>query len=209
VAIEQQQLSRELIVNAAIAVADREGLDAVSMRRLGTELGYSGMSLYGYVKSKEELLDLMADHVIGLAPEIDGMLPWDEALGAFFRNLRSVLLEHRALAAVFTMRPTGGPHTRRHSSGVLQVLAASGLPESTAVEAYIALSCYTMGAAFYAIGRGEHDDPYAPWLAASAALSPEAAVKLGKRADLSQFNSGLDHLITGFAADRRNVPDVS
>src|SRR5262245_55293692 len=62
---ERELLDRDRIVDAAIALADRDGLDSLSMRRLGQELGAGATSLYWHVRSKDELLDLVLDRIIG------------------------------------------------------------------------------------------------------------------------------------------------
>ena len=178
------KLDRAGIVEAAIRVADREGLAAVSMRRIGADLGYSGMSLYGYVAGKEELLDLMADQVLGEVQELDRDAPWQPAIVDFFASLHDVLLRHPAVAQVFTTRPTAGPNTVRHAEEALAVLTGGGLSEERALEAFIALSCYTLGAALYSAARTE---PAAQWI--------------GARAGPDQFRSGLEHLVRGYATD--------
>src|SRR5579875_873513 len=88
-------LSREQIVRAAIDVADAEGADAISMRRIARELNAGTMSLYWHVSSKEELLDLMLDAIDGEmeVPEPSG--DWRADLRAIARGIRTGLLRHR------------------------------------------------------------------------------------------------------------------
>ena len=80
-------LSLERIVSAAIELADAGGLAAVSMSRLAEKLGFTTMSLYRYVASKEELLLLMIDAAIGPPPEIDPSAGWRERAAAWSREL--------------------------------------------------------------------------------------------------------------------------
>src|SRR5207245_4779395 len=99
-------LSRDEIVRAAIAVADAEGPEAISMRRIAREVGAGVMSLYWYVSSKEELLDLMLD---AIEAEIEVPEPtgdWRADLGAFARRPRAALRQHRwAAESVGSRRP--------------------------------------------------------------------------------------------------------
>lgn len=103
-------LTLEQIVAAGIRIADTEGIDALSMRRLAAELDMGTMSLYRYVPSKEDLLNLMLDHVGGAT-----ILPrttdqgWRATLGSVARNGRAVYLQHRWLLQVNWSRPVLGP----------------------------------------------------------------------------------------------------
>jgi len=202
------RLTAEAIVEAAVAIADRDGLDAVSMRRVGADLGYSGMSLYGYVRGKDELLEQVADHILGEVPEIDSHAPWDLAVINFFTALHDVLLRHPAAAQIYTSRPTRGPNPARHGRRVLAVLTEAGMSAKTAVEAFIALSCYTVGAALYTTARSSADGLYEPgWIGfddeddasgdALAHLWEHLAVRTGP----PQFRSGLEHLVAGYATE--------
>ena len=106
-------LSLERIVEVAVALADREGLAALSMRRVATELGVGTMSLYRHVPGKGELLDLMLDHVGGLNEDpsgwddIDG---WREVLEKFARGLWKLFHDHPWLIWVNQARPLLGPN---------------------------------------------------------------------------------------------------
>src|SRR3954466_4577198 len=92
--------SREAIARAALDLVDREGLDALSMRRLAGELGMGTMTLYGYFRTKEELLDAVVHEATGW-PELPLRAgPWDECLRALARMLRAGLARHRSLIEV-------------------------------------------------------------------------------------------------------------
>src|SRR6185503_20100843 len=87
-------LSQDTILDAAIKIAETDGLDAVSIRRVATELGVRAMSLYTYIERKDDLLDLMADKVVeGIL--IEGELPddWREAISMIARREREFILE--------------------------------------------------------------------------------------------------------------------
>ena len=104
------KLSVEHVVFAGIRVADAEGLDAVTMRRIADELGVATMSLYTYVPGRDELLELMLDHAHG---ELPGELPegWRAGLTAVAEDLWRLYHRHPWLLEIRVGRPTLGPHT--------------------------------------------------------------------------------------------------
>lgn len=104
--------SRAEIARAAVALADAEGLDAVSMRRLGAALGIGTASLYRYVLHKDELYDLMIDHVEGeegLPTALSGN--WRDDLRALAGRIRRMMHRHPWMASLTTGRPVFGPNT--------------------------------------------------------------------------------------------------
>jgi AcrR family transcriptional regulator len=109
-------------VRTAIRLADEEGFDAVTMRRVAAELGFGTMSLYWYVQNRDELLDLMFDELIAeqLLPE---PLPsgWREGLAAIAHANRGLHLRHPWLSSHMGMRPSVGPNLLRHLEQSLAV----------------------------------------------------------------------------------------
>lgn len=104
------KLSVEHVVFAGVRVADADGLDAVTMRRIADELGVATMSLYTYVPGRAELLELMLDHAHG---ELPGELPegWRAGLAAVAEDLWRLYHRHPWLLEIRVGRPTLGPHT--------------------------------------------------------------------------------------------------
>jgi AcrR family transcriptional regulator len=105
-------LARHQIVEAAITIADREGLDALTMRRVAQQLGAGTMSLYWHVRNKDELIELMRDQVTGehtLQPSGD----WRADLARFARDTRAMFLRHPWLASVAFGTPPLGPNALR------------------------------------------------------------------------------------------------
>ena len=104
-------LTLEQIVTAGIALADAEGLDALSMRKLSAELGVGTMSLYRYVPTKHELLNLMLDHVLGgQLGRTDPGSSWRVNLTAMAEHARAMYLRHLWLLQVNWSRPVLGPN---------------------------------------------------------------------------------------------------
>jgi AcrR family transcriptional regulator len=120
-------LTRARVLQAAVDLADREGLEAVSMRRLGQELGVEAMSLYTHVRSKEDLLDGMADLVVGEAPIASASRPWKAELRDTILGARSVLGRHRWAPLLLESRRDPGPATLRYIDAVIGTLRGGGL----------------------------------------------------------------------------------
>ena len=141
-------LSRAEIVDAAIAVADAEGSDAISMRRIAQVLRSGTMSLYWHVANKEQLLDLMLDALIAevdACPSPSG--DWRADLQALARNDRAMLLRHRWAMDFVGGRPPLGPNTLLNLDRSLALLDGFGLDIPTAMNILMTVLTYVMGAA--------------------------------------------------------------
>jgi AcrR family transcriptional regulator len=137
------QHSRAEITAAALAIADRDGLDAVSMRRVAGELGTGAASLYRYVETRDELLDLMTDAVgseYTLAPPSGD---WLADLVAFGEQSRAILRQHRWLAVLVMARPVLGPNGIALLEHVLTVLARHPADIRTKMETFATLNGVT------------------------------------------------------------------
>jgi AcrR family transcriptional regulator len=138
-------LSREQIVRAAIELADADGLDTLSLRRLGAKMGAGATSLYWHVANKEELLDLVLDEILG---EVDVPAPsedWRADLEAAARDLRRVLLAHRYTVVLMTTRPAWGPNALTRVEAILTTLARAGFSGERLFFAYSAVITYVTG----------------------------------------------------------------
>jgi AcrR family transcriptional regulator len=121
--------TRTQVVAAAIAIADAEGLEALTMRRLAAELGAGVMSLYTYVRDKDDLVDQMVDQVSALAPE-----PADPGLLDLVRQQRELMLRHPWLPSALPNRQLTGENMLRYLERGLAALARTGLPGGTKME---------------------------------------------------------------------------
>jgi AcrR family transcriptional regulator len=139
-------VTREEIVEAALAVADEAGFDAVSMRNVAERLGVGAMTLYHYVPSKDDLLDLMFDEVMRelLLPE---PLPddWRAAISAVAHRTRDVWLRHPWLASSIGERSGFGPNSMRHVEQSLAAVSDLGLEGPEAFIVLAAVDDYTLG----------------------------------------------------------------
>jgi len=119
-------LSREAIIDAALALVDEGGLEALSMRAIGASLGVHAMSLYNHVANKAALLDGLHERLIlSLEFDIDG-LDWTEALRVAGRAYRKVALEHPQAFVLLATRPLATPAEISHIAPILVVLEDSG-----------------------------------------------------------------------------------
>jgi AcrR family transcriptional regulator len=137
------QRSRAEITAVALDIADREGLDAVSMRRVAAELGTGAASLYRYVGTREELLDLMTD---ATAAEYELGAPggdWLPDLIALGEQARAIYRRHRWLAALAIARPVIGPNGVALMEHVMGVLRAHPAGMAAKLEAFAMLNGIT------------------------------------------------------------------
>ncbi|NEC10033.1 TetR/AcrR family transcriptional regulator C-terminal domain-containing protein [Streptomyces sp. SID7909] len=142
-------LTRDRIVHAAIALADVEGLPALSMRRIATDFGVSTMALYRHVPNKGELVRLMSEAVFEGAPPGPRPTGWREQLEREARWLWTLYLRHpwmaRAMSAL--TRPTASPHAMRYTERALSSLKGLGLTPTQMIYVHLALLGYAQGVA--------------------------------------------------------------
>jgi AcrR family transcriptional regulator len=135
-------LSRERLVRAAIQLADADGLDAVSLRKVAAALDVGPMRLYGYIATKEELLDLMVDKVYAeIRPTGDA---WRQVLRSLAEATWQTAQRHEWLADLIGGRPQLGPNTLATGDTVLA--AMGGVDLDTVVPAVAAVNAYVVGA---------------------------------------------------------------
>ena len=146
-------LSRDEIVDAAIAIADSEGAEAVSMRRIAQVLRAGAMSLYWHLANKEHLLELMLDALMAdiEVPEPTG--DWQADLRVQARSTRKVLLRHRWVIDFVTARPPLGPNTLRNLDKSLAALERLEVDTATAMNILQTVSTYVSGAVLRELGE--------------------------------------------------------
>lgn len=159
-------LTRERVVRAAVALADREGLDALTMRRLGADLGVQAMSLYKHVANKEEILDAIVASVIA---EIE--IPrhgddWRDAMHRRAKSARQVLTRHAWAIGLLESRRLMGPAVVAYLDAIVGCLRAAGFSIEQAAHAFWLLDCYVYGQVIQEIS-----------LSPRASAPPEAAAR--------------------------------
>ncbi|MGB3909307.1 MAG: TetR/AcrR family transcriptional regulator [Pseudolysinimonas sp.] len=139
---QREALTRDRILAAAVELADENGLDAISMRRIGDAIGYEAMSLYRHVRDKDDLLDGMVETIVARFPARDDTLDWRESLRTLVRGAHDELLAHPWVAALATSRPAVGPARLRFVDGVLAALLAGGCSPQLAHDAMHAVEVH-------------------------------------------------------------------
>lgn len=200
------RLSREQIVEAALVLADEEGLAAVSMRRLARELDVSPMALYGYFEAKRDLVRAMVDVVSrGLEPpESDDDAEWPDLLIGMGRRIRAAILLHPGLAQLFVTTPALGGRAMQVVEAMIGRLRGQGLPPDTAVRAVYAVTTYAIGFVAQEVPRKERDT-LETRRAALESLPEERFPNIVELAEVAagyaseeQFEAALIALVDGF-----------
>jgi AcrR family transcriptional regulator len=147
------RFSREQIAAAALAIADAEGFEAVSIRRVAAELGAGTMSLYRYISAKSDLVALMDDAIMGESLIPGGELPagWREALAMIARSTRAALLRHPWAVQALQGRGAGaqdgafGPNGIRHFEQSLAAVATAPLDTAAKLDLIAIVDDYVFG----------------------------------------------------------------
>ncbi|MFE4395867.1 MULTISPECIES: TetR/AcrR family transcriptional regulator [Streptomycetaceae] len=202
-------LSRERIVAAALRLIDEEGLDALSTRRLASELSVSGPSLYNHFATKDELLDAVVDSVIG---EVDlsmfgtagaagaGGGSWPEALRDWARSYRAALAAHPNIVPVLAQGPGRRPNALRLADAVFGHLVESGWPRGQATRIGALMRYFVTGSALASFAAGFPADAEV-YDAADYPHLGEAHRLAGHRGTVDEgaFETGLEALLDGLA----------
>ncbi|MGW0365655.1 TetR/AcrR family transcriptional regulator [Streptomyces sp. NPDC002990] len=195
-------LSRAVIVEAAGAMVDAEGLEAVSTRRLAAALGVSGPSLYNHFRTKDEILEAVADAVsarVDLSMFEDGR-EWRGALYDWAHSYRRALLDHPNIVPVLARGPGRRPAGLRLADAVFGAMTAAGWPEAQATRIGALMRYFILGSAVGSFARGFVDD--------ETAYDPADYPHLGRahllaerqhEVDEGAFETGLTALLDGLA----------
>jgi AcrR family transcriptional regulator len=138
-------LTKERVLHAAVALAARDGIESLTMRKLADELGAGAMSLYHYVPNKEELLDGMVDIVFSEIELPSTDVDWKTAMRRRAISTREVLNRHRWSVGLMESRTTPGPASVRVHNAVLGYLREGGFSIELTIQAYSVLDAYIYG----------------------------------------------------------------
>lgn len=152
----RERVDTATVIARAVEIVDRDGVEALSFRRLASECGVTAMALYRHVRDKDELLDRVVEHVLERAADTPaGPGSWREKLVDFFTSARLFFLDHPGIAAVCMQRPTPVPAVARIYERVLESLAAGGITGPDAVYAFDTLLMYMFGSVLWEIPRSD------------------------------------------------------
>ncbi len=138
-------LTRARVLATAVARADDGGLEALSMRKLGQELGVEAMALYHHFANKDDLVDGMVDLVFAEIDLPDSGPDWRTAMRRRALSVRDALLHHRWAIGLMESRRAPGPANLRHHDAVIGSLRAGGFDIAMAAHAYSLLDSYIYG----------------------------------------------------------------
>lgn len=137
-------LDRDRVLRAALALADKAGVEALTMRRLGAKLGVEAMSLYKHVANKEEVLDGLVDLLLEQIALPPLGAPWKQALRQRATAVRDTMLEHPwALGLMFDIKPSAA--RLRHNDQVLGLMREQGFSLELAYRAFLLMDSYIYG----------------------------------------------------------------
>ena len=222
---ERTPLSRERVLDAALRLADRDGIEALTMRALAEELGVEAMSIYYHLPNKNAILDGVVEAVFAeVEREVGGFgvaaateaATWADALRARILGARRVLLRHPWAPWIMNARGAPGPTAARHVDGVVGIMRAGGFSYDL-----IHHGLHAIGSRVYGYVQELSDDTEAPApveLAQLATFAPNLAAMLGEVVhddpdstlgwcdDQTEFEFGLDLLLEGL--ERRRAAEA-
>lgn len=200
------------LCETALRLVDSEGLEALTMRRLASELDVGVMTLYGYVSDKENLLEGLAEYVLRGLPPVTDEAGWVAQLRAWFVALRRTLRAHPSMAHLFAHQLLSSRPALERFETQLEVLGRAGITGEQAVRLWVALLTHTLGFVLYeaprlqeqaTLGEDGRDERRARLLALPPERFPllRAVVPhLLTTATDAQFELGLDCLLEGLRA---------
>ena len=209
-------LSRDRILAAGLELADADGVEALTMRRLGERLGFEAMSLYRHVASKDDLLDGMLDLVLAEWRLPDGEGDWAETIRTSAHSVHDGLRRHRWAARLLMTGTHLRPARLRYMDSLLRTLAAAGFDAETTYHVYHLLDGYIFGFTLWEIAYTSIPvDSEAvsslmqsiPWddfphLAAHR----DQHLADGPHREVSSFEVGLDLIVTGLQTTPKPSP---
>jgi AcrR family transcriptional regulator len=174
------------------------------MRRLAKECGVGAMTLYGYVRTKDEVLEALANRLFRtLELPADDTLPWRERVALVLRSVRSAFLVHAELVPVLAAQRLGGVEAYRGAESLFRALQAAGLEDRQAVHAFDALVSFTIGSVQREVGLDRADRAQYPGLRTLDRDEFPHIIRLAGHLVTgdpeASFNAGLDLLIAGIA----------
>lgn len=201
-----RSLSREAIAATALELLDQEGLEALSMRKLGARLGVEAMSLYHHVRNKQDLLNAVHELLLQKLV-VSGPLggPWEEVAAATVRAFLQLLRQHPQAIPLFASRSAVAPGSLQFVDRSLGILIQAGFSPGQALMAFQTFFTFVVGHALYHYGPRDalsfapaNQFPNYPWL---AQLTSPQAIPVEE-----EFEFGLNLLITGLQSKLNQTP---
>ncbi|WP_055601450.1 TetR/AcrR family transcriptional regulator C-terminal domain-containing protein [Streptomyces aureus] len=200
-------LTRAAVLEAALRLVDQEGLDALSMRRLGAELGVEAMTVYHHVPNKSALLDGVIEQVVAEAvPPEFGAATWREDLSAYAHALVAALGAHPNAVPLLLSRPAMTPRLLGTLEAAVRMMYEAGFPLPRTLDALYSLTSFVVGHATAQAGNVGGADSMASLDPDTYPLLVGAARESGEDASRARFDFALDALLSGFERELTSTP---
>jgi AcrR family transcriptional regulator len=203
----ERRFTVEEVLGTALHLIDDEGLEALTMRRLAEALGVTAMSLYSYVRTKEEIVDGVYALALGqIESGVDRTAAWDEQLATAIRRIHTAFRDHPGLLELFFARSVPSAGIDRVREELLGILRRAGFSSHDALLAHGSCISYAMGFAVAERARRGGPDP-AQYIQAESLPADEypflteAAADYATHLSGDAFEYGLTHLIAGLRTD--------
>jgi AcrR family transcriptional regulator len=200
-------LTRERIAEAALALMEREGIDALSMRSLAEELRVGTMTLYGYFRGKEELLDAIVDVTAEQVAISTKRGSWRRQITALMQEIRETLAQHPIGILLRRRRPMWSQGALRVSEAGIRILRDAGFSNADAARGYRTLFNYTFGCTAFSPPEVSSELRQQALAALAALPRDQYPAQTEAASDLAdavggeaQFRYGLDLLLDGLEA---------
>jgi AcrR family transcriptional regulator len=210
-------LTRAGVVQAARELVQETGVESLTMRRLADRCGVGTMTLYRHMRTKEELLQALANTYFEeiefpSATPGDGVPPWDQRVATVFREVRRIYLKYPELATIAATQPVDGAVAFRGAEVVLACLAEAGIGGSRATAAFDALSLFTLGFAQREAAEMNAPGTRAGRASRMLALPPDqfphvraVASEMLDRVAATHFDEGIELILDGLRNGRSVV----
>ncbi len=197
-------MTRERIITAAVELVDQNGLEGLSMRKLGAALGVEAMSLYNHVDNKDDVLDGVLDSVLRTVVEPDPTAAWQVRLRLLSHEFRKVSLCHPGVLPMFSSRRMS-PNGFMAIASIHEILRDAGFGADRSVDAFVFVASFILGYAQIDVGRhvirqaGRQTD-YESWSEPEHAPSVALGLELVARDWDVEFDRNIDLMIEGLSA---------
>ncbi len=215
----REPLSRQRALEAAVAIADTDGIESLTMRKLAQALGVEAMSLYHHVANKSDILDGMIDMVFAEIELPDAAADWTTAMVDRARSVRAALTRHRWAIGLMESRVAPGPATLRHHDAVIGCCRRAGFTVEMTAHAFSLIDSYIYGFVLQEINL-PFDDGDDLGALVDTIMPPEMAEAYPHLTELTtdvvlqpgyrygdEFDFGLDLVLTAIVSRRRPSTD--
>jgi AcrR family transcriptional regulator len=202
------ELTRDRVLEVATQLIERSGVGQLSMRALARDLDVGVMTLYGYIRTKDELLDSVTDAILRqLDLTVDPASPWDQQLATIFTRLLDSLDRQPGARELLLLRSAEGPASDQVRETVIRILRSAGYTPAQSLHALAILYSFTLGYAATSHRSRAASHEFGQVNVRTSPYLAEALLAYPERTTRETYTTGLQFLIDGIAANLdRNDP---